>query len=117
MIWLDDKTGSSAEKAVEHAGHAAEAAGHAASGAGSMLEKMKHYFDTGHLFEHVQDANFFEVPRFLGGHWSLPKIGVGVARCGAPGVGFWLAGKKGGNRCKADRAAVEFARVICSVYP
>jgi len=71
VIWLDDKTGDAASKVAEHAGQAAE---HAA-GASSMVEKMKHYFDTGHLFAHVQDASYFEVPRFLGEHWSLPKFG------------------------------------------
>lgn len=64
MIWLDDKTTDAAANAAEHA-----------AGGSTMVERMKHYFDTGHLFEHVQDAKFFEVPRFLGTHWQLPKFG------------------------------------------
>ena len=71
MIWLDEKT--SAGAAVEHV---AEKAAETTAGASTMLERMKYYFDTGHLFEHVQDATFFEVPRFLfkDGHLPLPRL-------------------------------------------
>jgi F-type H+-transporting ATPase subunit a len=71
VIWLDEKT--SAGAAVEHV---AEKAADATAGASPMLERMKYYFDTGHLFQHVQDADFFEVPRFLSktGHLQLPKL-------------------------------------------
>lgn len=71
MIWIDDKTSEATAKVVEHAAGAAERA----AGASSLVERMKYYFDTGHLFAHVQDAKYFEVPRFLGEHWSLPKFG------------------------------------------
>lgn len=72
MTWLDSGVDDNAAAKV------GEVAEHAASTGSSLAERMKHYFDTNHLFEHVQDATFFEVPRFLGGqevegHWELPR--------------------------------------------
>ena len=71
MNWLDSGVD---DQAAAKVGHAAE---HAASTGSSLAERMNYYFDTNHLFEHVQDATFFEVPRFFGGnpegHWNLPR--------------------------------------------
>lgn len=67
MGWFD--SGTDGDTTVK----AGEAAGQAVAHGNSLAERMSHYFDTNHLFEHVQDAPFFEVPRFLGGHWNLPR--------------------------------------------
>jgi F-type H+-transporting ATPase subunit a len=70
VTWLDSGVDDHAAAKV------GEGVEHAASTGSSLAERMKYYFDTNHLFEHVQDAPFFEVPRFLGGadgHWELPR--------------------------------------------
>ncbi|MBX3417508.1 MAG: F0F1 ATP synthase subunit A [Pirellulaceae bacterium] len=44
----------------------------------SMGEKieggMAYHLSPAHLFDHVQDAKYFEVPAFLGSKWSIPQL-------------------------------------------
>jgi F-type H+-transporting ATPase subunit a len=44
----------------------------------SMSEKieggMAYHLSPSHLFDHVQDATYFEVPAFLGGKWQIPQL-------------------------------------------
>jgi len=44
----------------EHAGHDDH------SEVATMVQSKAHFLDTGHLFAHVQDANFIELPKFMG---------------------------------------------------
>ena len=42
---------------------------------GDQIQRgMAHYLSPEHLFEHVQDATYFEVPQFLGGKWHIPNF-------------------------------------------
>lgn len=56
--------------------------GHAHSGKSleemTFIEKLEagraHFLDPAHLFHHVQDATYFEVPKFMGEKWELPSL-------------------------------------------
>jgi F-type H+-transporting ATPase subunit a len=42
---------------------------------GDQIQRgMAHYLSPEHLFEHVQDATYFEVPQFLGSKWHIPNF-------------------------------------------
>jgi F-type H+-transporting ATPase subunit a len=79
---FDDKKVAEAAGAVEQAAHsgaahaadAAHAAEHAADAVVTFEAAKAHYFDPGHLFHHVQDGTYFEVPRFLGEKWHIPQF-------------------------------------------
>ncbi len=48
---------------------------HAPASLGETIELAKNHFLTEtHLFEHVQDATYFELPKFLGGRWDIPQL-------------------------------------------
>ena len=87
----DQKTDQHAEDAHsgDHAGdHAHEADGHVhagehahgfdghGDGGHGAQTAMDYYMDPGHLFAHVQDATYFEVPKFISstGHIDIPNI-------------------------------------------
>lgn len=72
-------------KADEHAGdhshdeHSHAQLGHSHGDAGdghSPQTAMDYYMDPGHLFAHVQDATYFEVPKFIAktGHIDIPNF-------------------------------------------
>ncbi len=64
MHWIDDHSAKVAESA----------AGHETTLAESIQHGMDHYLSPTHLFEHVQDSTYFEVPQVLGGKWHIPNI-------------------------------------------
>lgn len=42
---------------------------------GERIERgMAYHLSPSHLFDHVQDATYFEVPAFLGGKWHIPQL-------------------------------------------
>ena len=56
----------------DHESHGSDHDGHSHEGHAdhdhaqpTMLQSKAHFLDTGHLFAHVQDANFIELPKFL----------------------------------------------------
>ncbi len=55
---------------------------------GDQIQRgMAHYLSPEHLFEHVQDATYFEVPQALGGKWYIPNFvenGLLLAGNGTP---------------------------------
>ncbi len=62
----DGKHDHHAGESHDHAGHH-EHAGHGDHSAPvTMVESKAHFLDTGHLFAHVQDANYIELPKFMG---------------------------------------------------
>ena len=44
--------------------------------------------DAGHLIGHVKDADYFELPRFLGGKVQIPQIYHGTEPIATIGIGF-----------------------------
>lgn len=69
MIWIDETTVAGTAHLAADASAVAEQT--------PIEAAMDHYFDIGHLFAHVQDANYFEVPRVLGEKWELPQLWSG----------------------------------------
>ena len=85
--FIDDKQDAKAEAHEEahdeaHADSHADATGHAdhaadgqSSDGYSLDEGMSHYMDAGHLFGHVQDSYYIELPRFLTGGSAVDEHG------------------------------------------
>lgn len=78
---FDDKKVAEAATQDAHAAteHAANQAGehlaeHASETGMTFDAAKEHFFDPGHLFHHVQDGTYFEVPRFLGEKWHIPQF-------------------------------------------
>ncbi len=62
-----------AQGAADHAlEHAQTAAAH--DSVVTFEQAKEHFFDPSHLFHHVQDGTYFEVPRFLGEKWHIPQF-------------------------------------------
>lgn len=63
------------EQAHDDHAHEGDAGGHDDHGSHSA-DPMDYYMDSNHLFGHVQDAYYFEVPKFLSstGHVEIPNL-------------------------------------------
>ena len=70
----------------EHGGAGHESGGHA--GGGHAGGHGHNPFEAGHLIGHVKDADYFEVPRFLGGRWQIPQLYHGSEPIATIKVGF-----------------------------
>ena len=42
--------------------------------ADAEFDAMAYYLDAGHLFDHVKDAYYIEVPQFMGAKWYMPNL-------------------------------------------
>lgn len=43
-------------------------------GEGEKFDPVAYYLDAGHLFAHVKDSYYLEVPKFMGSKWHVPNL-------------------------------------------
>jgi F-type H+-transporting ATPase subunit a len=53
---------------------AGELVGEKVEGDGAEFDPVAYYLDAGHLFDHVKDAYYIEVPKFMGSKWYMPNL-------------------------------------------